>query len=54
MTYALTVTKLAKVIPKNLWISEVVHALTVAIFRLIHALTVASLRINGSSPNKYL
>jgi hypothetical protein len=36
-----------KVIPKKLWIEQVIHALTVAKFLTIHALTVAHLRING-------
>ena len=36
-----------KVIPKKLWIEQVIHALTVAKFLAIHALTVAHLRING-------
>jgi hypothetical protein len=36
-----------KVIPKKLWIEQVIHALTVAKFLAIHALTVASVRING-------
>ena len=38
---------MTKVIPKNLWIEQVIHALTVAKFWAIHALTVAHLRING-------
>ena len=41
-----------KVVPKKLWIAEVVHALTVAAGLVVHALTVASSRINGSSTNK--
>jgi hypothetical protein len=36
-----------KVIPKKLWIEQVIHALTVAKFLAVHALTVAHLRING-------
>jgi hypothetical protein len=36
-----------KVIPKKLWIEQVIHALTVAKFWAIHALTVAPVRING-------
>jgi len=38
---------MTKVIPKKLWIEQVIHALTVANFRAIHALTVAPARING-------
>jgi len=34
----------------TLWISEVIHALTVAPKQVIHALTVALLRINGRAP----
>lgn len=36
-----------KVIPKNLWIEQVVHALTVTKEWVIHALTVTKSRING-------
>jgi hypothetical protein len=43
-----------KVIHKNLWISQVIHALKVAGFWVIHALKVAGSRINGCTPNKYL
>lgn len=42
----------SKVIPKKLWIVQVVHALTVAAKKVVHALTVASSRINGSNTNK--
>jgi len=38
---------MTKVIPKKLWIEQVIHALTVAKFLAIHALTVAHPRING-------
>ena len=36
-----------KVIPKNLWIDQVIHALTVTKAWVIHALTVTTSRING-------
>ena len=36
-----------KVIPKNLWIDQVIHALTVTKTWVIHALTVTKSRING-------
>lgn len=36
-----------KVIPKNLWIDQVIHALTVTKAWVIHALTVTKSRING-------
>lgn len=36
-----------KVIPKNLWIEQVIHALTVTKEWVIHALTVTKSRING-------
>lgn len=36
-----------KVIPKNLWIDQVIHALTVTVALVIHALTVTKSRING-------
>ena len=36
-----------QVVPKKLWIVEVVHAETVAPFRVIHAETVAPIRRNG-------
>ena len=39
--------KINKVIPKKLWIEQVIYALTVAKFWTIHALTVAPMRING-------
>lgn len=41
-----------KVIPKSLWIKQVIHALTVTKKWVIHALTVTSSRINGHPPNK--
>ncbi len=41
-----------KVVPKKLWIAEVVLALTVAAGLVVHALKVADSRINGSSTNK--
>ena len=43
---------LTKVIPKKLWIEQVIHALTVTNYWLIHALTVTKSRINGHLPNK--
>ena len=36
-----------KVIPKTLWIDQVIHALTVTKAWVIHALTVTTSRING-------
>ena len=36
-----------KVIPKNLWIDQVIHALTVTKEWVVHALTVTKSRING-------
>ncbi len=42
----------SKVIPKKLWIVQVIHALTVPANRVIHALTVPPLRINGPGTNK--
>jgi hypothetical protein len=36
-----------KVIPKNLWIDQVIHALTVTKAWVVHALTVTTSRING-------
>ena len=36
-----------KVIPKNLWIEQVIHALTVTKAWVVHALTVTKSRING-------
>ena len=36
-----------KVIPKNLWIDQVINALTVTMVWVIHALTVTKSRING-------
>ena len=36
-----------KVIPKDLWIDQVIHALTVTKAWVIHALTVTKSRING-------
>lgn len=44
----------AKVIHKNLWIGQVIHALKVTQFWVIHALTVTHSRINCYAPNKYL
>ena len=38
---------LPKVIPKTLWIDQVIHALTVTKAWVIHALTVTTSRING-------
>ena len=38
---------MTKVIPKNLWIDQVIHALTVTKEWVIHALTVTNSRING-------
>ncbi len=38
---------MTKVIPKNLWIDQVIHALTVTKEWVIHALTVTISRING-------
>ena len=49
-THHPTVTHLAKVIPKKLWIVEVVHALTVTPNRVVHALTVTGSRINCDDP----
>jgi len=43
-----------KVIHKNLWIDQVIHALTVTGFWVIHALTVTHSRINCYTPNKDL
>jgi hypothetical protein len=43
-----------EVIPKKLWIGQVVHALTVAPGEVVHALTVAVSRINGRATNKNL
>lgn len=36
-----------KVIPKTLWIDQVIHALTVTKAWVVHALTVTTSRING-------
>lgn len=51
MSHALTVTVMrsgaGRLAHKKLWIGRLVHALTVAPFRVVHALTVAPLRING-------
>lgn len=51
MSHAFTVTLMPSVagrlVHKKLWIVQLVHALTVALFRLVHALTVAPSRING-------
>ena len=44
--------QMAKVIPKNLWIEQVIHALTVTTNAVIHALTVTKSRINGHHTNK--
>ncbi len=38
---------MSKVIPKTLWIDQVIHALTVTKAWVIHALTVTTSRING-------
>ena len=38
---------MTKVIPKSLWIDQVIHALTVTKEWVIHALTVTTSRING-------
>lgn len=38
---------LPKVIPKDLWIDQVIHALTVTKAWVVHALTVTTSRING-------
>ena len=38
---------MSKVIPKTLWIEQVIHALTVTKAWVIHALTVTKSRING-------
>jgi hypothetical protein len=38
---------MTKVIPKSLWIDQVIHALTVTKAWVIHALTVTTSRING-------
>lgn len=38
---------MTKVIPKKLWIEQVIHALTVTKAWVIHALTVTKSRING-------
>lgn len=54
MSHALTVTPTWRLVPKNLWIGRLVHALTVAPILVIHALKVAHLRIKGRAPNKYL
>lgn len=51
-THALTVAHLMEVVPKKLWIVEVVHALTVTPGRVVHALTVTLSRINGHAPSK--
>jgi len=50
MIYALTVASWSKVIHKNLWISKVIHALTLAGFSGFYALTLAGLRINSRAP----
>lgn len=47
MNHALTVTPSWRLVHKKLWIGRLVHALTVAPFRVFHALTVAPSRING-------
>ena len=39
--------KINKVIPKKLWIGQLIHALTVAWIWVIHALKVAGSRIKG-------
>lgn len=44
----------AEVIPKKLWIGQVVHALTVPLNWVVHALTVPALRINCPATNKSL
>jgi hypothetical protein len=41
---------MAKVIHKNLWIQQFIHALTVVNNIRIYALTVVHLRINGRFP----
>ena len=41
---------MTKVIPKKLWIGQLIHALTVAWMRVIHALKVAGSRIKGCTP----
>jgi hypothetical protein len=38
---------MTKVIPKNLWIEQVIHALKVTTAWVIHALKVTTLRIKG-------
>lgn len=43
---------MSKVIPKKLWIEQVIHALTVTRIWVIHALTVTYSRINGHHTNK--
>lgn len=43
-----------KVIHKNLWIGQVIHALKVTQFWVIHALKVTDSRIKGYAPNKDL
>ena len=45
--HKLPVMQATEVIPKKLWIAQVVHALTVAPSGVVHALTVAVSRING-------
>jgi len=43
-----------KVIHKNLWIGQVIHALTVTLKWVVHALTVTQVRIKGHLTNKNL
>lgn len=47
MSHALTVTPTWRLVPKKLWIGLLVHAETVAPFRVVHAETVAPSRRNG-------